>query len=181
MQLLECGAVLERIRSEKHPVLYNIEITDPMSSDDMWMCDLSRRETLEDSCDFMDSSAERHTTPLCSVSLWWAVPSAPPVTQFHSHSALPDPSSISAPLPQHLCLTRANGIRKRTVFAEEPLHIHSCYRGNEPCVHVFWPQWVEITWLQSFLVLALKYKIEQMECDLCLDSHIEIHATPALL
>lgn len=59
----------ERILSEAHPV-YNLEMW-PSPSRVLMMCEMwcwSHRQTLEDSCDFTDSSAERqrHSTHLLS-------------------------------------------------------------------------------------------------------------------
>lgn len=88
-----------------------------------------------------------HSSPLCFVRLWWAAPSAPPVTQFHFHSPLPDTFSITAWLPRHLCLPPANGISKRRCFAlrmrslsdklciwptsaSHPVRIHFAVRGT---------------------------------------------------
>lgn len=82
---------------------------------------LSHRGTLEDRCCFHGfisrAAALLHSSPLCFVRLWWAAPSAPPVTQFYSHSPLPDTSSITAQLPRYLRLPLANGIRKRRHFS----------------------------------------------------------------
>lgn len=105
--------------SEAHPGLYNLGMS-PTQTWVLMTCEsyFQVTEGLQWFHGFISKvAALLHSSPLCFVRLWWAAPSAPPVTQFHFHSPLPDTFSITVRLPRHLCLPPANEIRKRRRFA----------------------------------------------------------------